>query len=192
MDKLKQVRALVEQAYASPKPQADPAISWTYEHHVLKVAELTQTLAEKYGANIEQAVAGALLHDIADVEMPRTAPGHQKQSLHIAKEILHKADFGWIETQVIIDQVIGPHDCDAVLPGSQEGKVMATADAMAYFTTDYYPYACWHHFEASDYAAFKTWVLQKTHHDFTNKIFFDDEREQLRPSYEAIHAFFSF
>lgn len=192
MDALQQVRALVEQAYASPKPTADPAVSWVYEHHVLKVAELTQRLAEKYGANIEQAVAGALLHDIADIELPRTSPDHEKHSLHIAKEILHKAGYGWIESEFIIGQVIGPHDSDPFVPGSQEGKVMATADAMAYFTTDYYPYACWHHFNARDYAAFKAWVLQKIYHDFSDKIFFDDEREQLRPSYEAIHAFFSF
>jgi putative nucleotidyltransferase with HDIG domain len=190
MSKLDDLRSLVHECYTAPGPNADVWIGWAYPNHVLKVAETTQQLAQKYGANIEQAVAGALLHDIADSIMPRASTDHEKQSLHMAKELLGKAGYSWLETRFIIDEIIGPHSCNDTMPTTQEGKVVATADGMSHFTTDFFPHFSWQHYGPGEYEPFKAWALQKSYKHFTRKIFFDDEREQVRPKYEAIEAFF--
>lgn len=190
MSKLESLRVLVTECYTAPGPNADIWITWGYPNHVLKVAEITEQLAQKYGANTEQAVAGALLHDIADSVMNRKNPDHEKHSLHIAKDLLGKSGFGWLESRLILDEIIGPHKCNGMKPNSQEGKVMATADAMSFFTTDFYPYFAWQHYGPGEYEPFKAWVLAKIYRDFSDKIFFDDEREAIRPQYEAIETFF--
>lgn len=190
MNKLDTLRELVRECYTAPGPNADVWIGWAYPNHVLKVAETTEQLAQKYGANAEQAVAGALLHDIADTVMSRSSPDHEKQSLHMAKDLLGKAGFDWLETRFIIDEIIAPHSCKELLPNSQEGKVMATADAMSHFTTDFYPYFLWQHYGPGEYEPLKAWVLKKIYKDFTRKIFFDEEREAMRPRHEAIEMFF--
>lgn len=191
MSKLNILRELVHQCYAAPGPNADVWIDWAYPNHVLKVSETTEQLAQKYGANVEQAVAGALLHDIADTVMSRSNPDHEKQSLHMAKDLLGKAGFSWLELRIIIEEVIGPHRCNEISPTTQEGKVMATADGMSHFTTDFYPHFLWQHYGPGEYEAFKAWALKKIYKHYTRKIFFDDERELVRPKYEAIQAFFT-
>jgi putative nucleotidyltransferase with HDIG domain len=190
MNRLETLRKLVHECYIAPGPNAAAWIGWAYPNHVLKVTEITEQLAQKYGANIEQAVAGALLHDIADTVMSRFNPDHEKQSLHIAKDLLGKAGFNWLESRFILDEIIGPHSCKEILPAAQEGKVMATADSMAHFLTDFYPHFLWQHYGPGEYEPFKAWVLKKIYKDFTRKIFFDEEREAIRPRYEAIETFF--
>ncbi|HUC89448.1 MAG TPA: HD domain-containing protein [Patescibacteria group bacterium] len=66
LQKLDILRQKVEELYASGNPKADVWIDWGYPNHVLVVASLTERIAKAQHANVELAVAGALLHDIAD------------------------------------------------------------------------------------------------------------------------------
>ena len=78
------------------------------------------------------------------------------------------------------------------MPTTLEGKVMATADGLAHFLTDFYPLFCWRHYgPQDDYAVFKAWMLGKMEKDFTKKLFFDDVKQQVLPRYEALKLIFS-
>jgi putative nucleotidyltransferase with HDIG domain len=192
MQKLNVLKQAVERLYTANNPEADRWIDWGYPNHVLVVAELTQKIAAAQHAKAELAVAGALLHDIADAVMSRFNPEHETKSLALADELLRKSGFSEAETAFVVDEVIKPHSCRELMPTSLEGKVMATADGAAHFLTDFYLVFCWRHYGPQDeYAAFKAWVLAKLEKDFTKKLFFDDIREQVAPRYEVLKLLFS-
>jgi len=186
------LRRHVEVLYAANNPKADPWIDWSYKNHVLVVAAHTQKLATAHEANIELAVAGALLHDIADTITTRKDPEHKAKSLELAREILQKSGFSDDETTFVITEIIMPHSCKESLPTVIEGKVMATADGAAHFSTDFYPVFCWRHYgPQDDYQVFKSWMLAKMEKDITRKFFFDEAKQEIFPRYEALKLIFS-
>jgi putative nucleotidyltransferase with HDIG domain len=192
MQKLDILRQNVEDLYTSNNPDADVWIDWSYPNHVLFVADLTGKIAAAQHANAELAVAGALLHDVADAVMSRRNPEHEAKSLALADEILRKCGFSEDETTFVVREIIKPHSCKKLMPTSLEGKVMATADGAAHFLTDFYPLFCWRHYgPQDDYEAFKAWMRGKIEKDFTKKLFFDDIKQQVLPHYEALKLVFS-
>ena len=117
---------------------------WLYERHVFVVAEKTAQLSERFNADAEPAVAAAMLHDIADAVMSRFDERHTEESLRIDRELLDVSGFSTDEIRLIIDDIIAKHSCrDGTVSESLAGKVMATADALAHITTDFYFYAVW-------------------------------------------------
>lgn len=76
-------------------------------------------------------------------------------------------------------------------PENIEAKVLATADAMAHFTTDFYLEICWNNYLFEDLNAYKKWVLEKIERDLNSKIFFEEYREIAKPFYQSIKTLFS-
>ncbi len=191
MTKLEILKQKVETLYQAKDPNADVWTEWAYVNHVLVVANYAEKLSEKHDANLEFAVSGALLHDIADVVMDRDLPRHEEKSVDIARELLMTSGFSEEETHTILHEIIEPHSCAEIMPETLEGKIVATADAVAHFETDFYPYFCWQHYGPDeDYTKFKTWVLRKMEKDFTNKIFFEEVKNEIMPKYEALKLVF--
>jgi putative nucleotidyltransferase with HDIG domain len=191
MQRLNTLRQNVEELYAANNPNADVWIDWGYKNHVLVVADLTEKIAKAQGANVELAVAGALLHDIADAVMARKRPEHEAESLKLAEKLLQESGFGREDTAFIVNEIIKPHSCKELMPTVLEGKVMATADGAAHFLTDFYPLFCWRHYgQKDDYQAFKDWMRAKMEKDFTKKLFFEDIKQGVLPRYEALKAVF--
>lgn len=192
MDRVLKLKQNVESLYFSKDPQADAWIDWGYPNHVLVVVDYAEKIAKKHGANAEFVVAGALLHDIADAVMDRDLPGHEKESLAIAEKLLTEAAFSSQENEIIIHQIIEPHSCSSKMPETLDGKIVATADGVAHFITDFYPYFCWQHYGPDgDYEKFRKWALQKIEKDYTKKIFFDEVKQEILPKYEALKLVFS-
>jgi 5'-deoxynucleotidase YfbR-like HD superfamily hydrolase len=193
MKKLDTLRQNVETLYTANNPEADVWTDWSYKNHVLFVAKLTEKIAVAQHANVEQAVAGALVHDIADAVMGRKNPEHKAKSLAMADELLRESGFSKDETDFMVDEIIKPHSCyEPLLPTALEGKVMATADGAAHFLTDFYPFFCWRHYGPEpDYQVFKDWMLRKIEKDFHKKLFFDDVKQEVLPHYEALKLVFS-
>lgn len=192
MQKLDTLRQKVKALYTANNPDADVWIDWSYPNHVLYVADFTQKIATAQHANVELAVAGALLHDVADAVMARRNPEHEAKSLALAEELLQESGFSENEIAFVIHEIIKPHSCKELMPTTLEGKVMATADGAAHFLTDFYPLFCWRHYgPEDDYAVFKAWMLSKMEKDFTKKLFFDDVKQQVLPHYEALKLIFS-
>jgi len=192
MQKLDTLKQIVHELYTVHNANADPWVDWAYPNHVLVVAGLAENIAKTQHADVERAVAGALLHDIADAVTVRRDPAHEAKSLALADELLRKSGFSEKDVVYIVDEIIKPHSCKELMPTTLEGKVVATADGAAHFLTDFYPLFCWRHYGGQDdYNAFKAWMFAKMEKDITKKFFFDDIKQQVLPRYEALKLIFS-
>ena len=191
MQKIDTLKQKVETLYMANHPGADVWIDWAYPNHVLWVAHLTEEIAIAQQARVELAVAGALVHDIADTVTSRKDPEHAAKSLALATELLRGSGFTAKEVSFIIGEVVKPHGCNDQLPTTLEGKSMATADGAAHFLTDFYPLFCWRHYgPEDDYETFKAWMLAKMDKHYHKKLFFDDIRQRVQPRYEALRMVF--
>lgn len=165
---------------------------WFWDNHVQVVARNALALGKKYKANCDYVVVGALLHDLADVWLERSDVLFESRTRIKATQILKKAGFSPQDIEIIITQVIDPHSCyPSKLPDMMEGKILATADAMAHLQTDFYPeFKRMGLPETINPLNFNEWARTKLERDFHSKIFFGDERESTRKDYERLKAEF--
>lgn len=106
------------------------------------VANYATNLAKGFKANEEYSRAAALLRDIADTKMSRFSEQHEGESLNIARQLLKECGYDDDEISLIVDDAVKYHSCkDNTLPKSLEGRVLATADALAHLQTDFYNFA---------------------------------------------------
>lgn len=184
----KKVKAL----YVLKNPHRAEWADWLIDHHVLVVADYATKLAKKYGANEELARVSALLHDIADTQMLRSNPKHAATSLHLARTFMNETGFADEEIKLVVDDAIRYHSChNGDHPTSQEGKILATADAIAHLKTDFYLFTTWAFAKEMSLTEIKKWTLEKIERDFHKKIFFEEIRKEVHPDYERIKTFFS-
>lgn len=190
--KLEKLRGLVQDQYQQQRPGRDPWCDWMYDNHVLWVADKAHEYSKRFGGNADIAVAGALLHDIADTVIPRDNPKSEQESLQIGRMLCEKAGYDTPEVELIVDDIVLKHSCrDGVVPDSHEGKVMASADSAAHFLTDFYLHAFSAGTNFGDYKWQMGWVRQKIEKDFHKKIFFDEVKEEVRPVYDALRLIVS-
>jgi hypothetical protein len=185
------VAGLVKVAYENSSQEF---AQWMWKYHVPVVAEKTEQLAQRFEANADIAVAGAWLHDFGDAFMHRFDDAHDETSFREGEEVLQQSGYTPAEIEQVMKQVIEPHSCrDGNLPVTLEGKVMATGDALAHLTTDFYLQFCWQHLpEGKNYHEFLDWVSEKLDRDFNHKIFFAEVQQETRQRYEALIEVFSY
>lgn len=185
-----QVAERVTDAYLSSK---DDLAHWMLKEHVQVVAANAEELSKKYGANEDLAVAGAWLHDLGDAFVRRHASDHEAISVREACKILKDSGYSSEEIREVTEVIIALHSCkEGNLPQTPEGKVLATADAFAHLSTDFYLQFAWKHMpEGKSYEEFIAWVGAKIERDFHNKIFFDDVRDEMRERYKALKIVFT-
>lgn len=192
MNKLEQVQAKVRGLYLSKDPNRDECAGWLYDNHVLIVSKNAHELAKKYGASEDLSEAAALLHDIADVKMARANSDHEAASLDIARHVMTEAGFAADEISLVVDDAIRYHSCRGdERPKSKEGLILATADSLAHFQTDFYLYATRAFLKDRSFEDLKEWALKKIKKDLNNKISFDEEREAALADYNMIKELFS-
>lgn len=107
-------------------------------------------------------------------------------------KVLKQASYSPAEITQVMDEVIAPHSCkDGEFPTTLEGKVMATADALAHLNTDFYVQFAWKHLpDGKTYPEFLQWVAEKIERDFNAKIFFDEVKVEIEPRYQALKSVF--
>lgn len=177
MTRLETLKKKVAELYESKLESRDPWTDWMYPNHVLVVADNAAKLAEKYDANVELATVAALLHDFADYRMHRSQLNHEEESLKDARAIMTECGYSAEEIELVVEDAIRFHSChNGQKPKSKEGLVLATADALAHFQTDFYLFALHTHLTNSSLEKIKDWALQKIDRDLYSKISFDDER----------------
>lgn len=192
MQRLDQLTKKVKALYDAKDPNRDTWADWIHDNHVLLVAKEAERLARLKHADAELAQAAALLHDVADVQMARLSEGHESASLDLARKLLQETGYADQEIATIVDDAIRFHSChDGQRPKSSEGQILATADAVVHFTSDFYVHALWAMSSTNSLEDIKTWALQKIDKDLNVKICFDDVREQVRPDYERLKTLFS-
>lgn len=170
----------------------DKWTKWAYSSHVLVVANNAQKLAEQFGGNVDFCIAGALLHDIADIKLERSDKNHTQECKNMAQNVLKESGLDEAEIKFIIEEIIAPHSCNETLPTTLEGKILATSDGMAHLMTDFYMYFAWNHWGNKGgvqiYEEFQKWVLQKIEKDFHKKIFFPEIQKEILPYYESLKS----
>lgn len=185
MDKSKAVFVEVSALYLAAQTSMG---TWMWRNHVQWVAGKARKLAEKYGADTEKVYCAALLHDLGDSRYERGHKDFDTWSQQNAGEILLKAGFSGDETSEIL-AAIRTHSCrPGNLPATQEGKVLATADGMWHLQTNFFPVICYMNRPGNTktYQEWQEWFEGKIERDFGPKIFFDDERAEVKKDYEAL------
>jgi predicted hydrolase (HD superfamily) len=189
MDKSKKVFDAVSDLYSVAQTTMG---KWMWRNHTQWVADKAKVLAKKYGADAEKTYCAALLHDLGDSKYERGHEAFEAWSFDTAKEILAKAGFKKGDIDAIIEAV-RTHSCRPDnLPTALEGRVLATADAMWHLQTSFFPVICYMNRPENthSYEEWQTWFNKKIERDFGPKIFFEDEREEVRDDYEALVRIF--
>ena len=165
---------------------------WMWRNHTQWVANKAAELAEKYGANTEKVYCAALLHDLGDSRYERGHADFDTWSWNTSKAILKKAGFRKAERDEILE-AIRTHSCHpGHLPATIEGKVLATADGMWHLQTSFFPVICYMNRpdNTHTYEEWQKWFSSKVERDFNTKIFFEDEKEEVRKDYDALTRVF--
>ena len=84
--------------------------AWMWRNHTQWVAEKTEELAKKYGADTEVVYCAALLHDLGDSRYERGDADFDTWSWNTSKEILKKAGYRKAERDKILEAV-RTHSC---------------------------------------------------------------------------------
>jgi HD domain len=98
--------------------------TWVFPNHIDVAVDFARQMAEKYKANAEIAMLGALLHDagLAYKRESASPAGHEEHSIEYAQEFLPNYGYG----QELIDEVV---KCIAatepkVEPATLEAKIV--------------------------------------------------------------------
>lgn len=192
MSKIATLEQKVKNLCAEKNPNRAQWADWIADNHVLVVADYATELASKYDANEDLARAAALLHDIADTKMRRDDRSHEEESLRMARELMHEAGYSEDAINLVVNDAIRYHSCyNGEHPVSNEGQVLATADALAHIKTDFYIFATWAMASEKTLDEIKSWALKKLDRDFNSKILFDDVRKEALPRYTLLKEIFS-
>lgn len=185
------IKELVDTLYLSQHPERDSWADYLFEHHIYLVAEQSVLLARRFWWREDIVYAWALLHDIADATMSRFDVRHQSECLSIAQDFLTRAGFSEDEMTIVHD-ILVHHSCRDILPQTQEGRIMATADAIVHLTSDFYAHALTTKLQRwAMREDVSNWALPKIERDFYTKIFFDQVREEVRGDYEKVKNLFN-
>lgn len=189
MAKIEVLEELVRNRYEKKDRNRDRWSDWMYENHVLDVADYAEKLANKYNASPDLCRAAALLHDIADAEMPRTDPMSERQNIVIADQLLYEAEFSESERDDIKNDALPFHSCHGnERPNTLIGKILATADALSHLNSDFYGYfAAALSAERSEEESRQS-ARSRIGRDFNDKIAFDEIRGGVKERYEQLLA----
>lgn len=165
---------------------------WMWDNHVQWVTSKAIQLAKKYGADTQKVYCAALLHDLGDARYERDHSAFESWSWETGKAILKKAGLRKAARDAILE-AIRTHSCHpGHLPTTIEGKVLATADGMWHVQTNFFPVICYMNRPdtTKTFNEWQEWFTTKIERDFGPKIFFRDERNEVRENYEALKRVF--
>lgn len=189
MERSRVVFAEVNELYSTASTSMG---KWMWQNHTQWVAHKARELAEKYSADAEKSYCAALLHDLGDSKYERGHEDFEIWSKETAETILLKSGFNENEVEEIAEAVRTHSSRPGNLPASLEGKVLATADGMWHLQTSFFPVICYMNRPDStnSYEEWQDWFDGKVERDFGPKIFFEDEKEEVREDYEALKRVF--
>ncbi|MFA6533587.1 MAG: HD domain-containing protein [Patescibacteria group bacterium] len=161
---------------------------WFYEVHLLGVEKFAKLLLKKLPkADKEIVMLGVWLHDLQRV---RGIKGdHSKMGAVEAEKVMRNFQYsGGAIKQV--QEIILTHQCDAkLIPKTLEGKILASADAMAHYHNDFYLTLAIN--GKRDLVDFKKWALEKLDRDYHKKIFFPFARKLIEKRHKVLQEVFT-
>jgi HD superfamily phosphodiesterase len=187
----KRLNSLIEEITNLYQNSKRPFAKWGFKNHVQVVSFWCEKISKEKNANTELLIAAAFLHDISDVWNNRPQ-NHEALSYKKGKQILTKHGYFPQEISIILDQIISPHSAkDENMPLTLEAKILATADALAHFDSDFYLAFAWNHYNQKTLDAFKNWALEKIDRDYNAKIFFKEYQSCVKQKYLALKTILS-
>lgn len=160
-------------------------LAGAWQWHILPVIQLSKQMAQTYQADLAVVWLGALLHDIAKLD---DIEPHDQIGAERASQILLERGF---DQDMVnrVSQVVLTHRCRSHPPLTLEDKIVASADAMSHFVAPFYIW--WAYYTDQDLSQLMEQNFKKIERDFTEKIFFDEQRESVRKQYEVLKGWFT-
>ena len=181
-EKLEKVKKLVERECK----ELGFAPEWFFEEHLSVVNKKAKWILKKAPeANKEIVLLGTWLHDIQRVRGIKME--HQEGGAQEAEKIMR--EFGYPDELIKkVKSIILTHSCRGNnLPTTIEGQILATADAMAHYTTDFFlRIALISDMTIKEY---KEWALIKLEKNYNVKISFDFAKETVKDRHDTIKKF---
>lgn len=191
MNRIEKLENKVRSLYERKENTRDEWADWLCNNHIFIVAKYSEQLSKRYGANKDLAMAASMLHDIADAKIPRENPEHEERSNKIAEELLAECDFTKNEIEIIRNDILKFHSCkNGEMPKTLEGKIMASADAMAHLKSSFYDFALEMKQKNESLNEIRNWALSKIERDYYKKIFSDEIRKEVKKDYERVKNLF--
>jgi putative nucleotidyltransferase with HDIG domain len=191
-DRVKEIKIAVKQLYLERNPKRTQWADWLFENHIFVVSDYASKLADKYGANKELCEISAMMHDIADAVMSRFDPDHQQKSLKMAQEIMEAQGYDDESINIVINDCLPFHGCRGdERPKTLEGRVLATADALAHLQTDFFMFTTYMLASEMSFSEIKAWTLKKLEKSFNKKMLFADEKQLALKDYQLLKMLFS-
>lgn len=178
MNKINEIKQLVKKECA----EFLGADNWFYETHLLAVEKAAKFLLSKLPkADKEVIMLGVWLHDLQRVR--RIKGDHQKIGAREAEKVMKL--FGY-DAQVIakVKGNILTHSCEKIMPKTLEGKILASADAMAHYSNDFYLRIAT--LGDRNLEEYKEWALEKLSRDYNKKIFFSFAKNKIKDRHQAL------
>lgn len=160
---------------------------WYYRDHLLAVEKFSKYLLKNLPkANKEIVILGVWLHDLQGI---RGLKGdHQKVGAREAGKIMK--DFNYDKELIKkVKDIILTHACYKEMPTTIEGKILASADAMAHYFNDYYLIVATS--GEMDLKSYKKWALEKLNRDYNKKIFFNFAKKKIKKRHDTLMNFFT-
>ena len=158
-------------------------VEWFFKYHISVVHRLGMRLAEKYGADKTVVGLATLLHDIGlQIDSER----HDEAGAEESKKVLER--FGYPEdVREKVAECIRAH-MHRYEPKSLEARIVCTTDALAKFKTPFF----FVKFAVRKAKPEETieWLQYKVDLEY-EKIFFEDERKEVKEIYESLKRMLS-
>ena len=154
--------------------------SWVFPNHIDIVVDFSRQLAEKYQADMETCMVGALLHDAGLAYKRESADpaGHERRSIEYAETFMPRYGYSGEFIKNVIQCIAATEP--ELEPETLEAKIVRSADAMSHMLSVHYLAKAAF---SPDWAAGINFVERKIDKDF-GKVCFDDERELVKPIYD--------
>ncbi len=184
----------VDDLYAAKKIGRADWADWLASNHIWPVAIAAKEIAIRFGADPELAMAGGVLHDIADTVMSRFDKTHEAVSLQMAHDLMRQAGYSDEEVAVVVDDGIRLHSCHGGRqPRTIVGKCIASGDAIAHLKTDFYQFArtTMLEDEHKTLEQINAWAVAKLNRDYHDKLCFQELKHELKSDFDRQLARFS-
>jgi putative nucleotidyltransferase with HDIG domain len=190
--KIQKLEREVKRMYCNPaKGVTDDSVRrqmfqdfWT--HHIAPVVAESKKLAKKYGGDPEVAWIGALLHDISLLDDDKL---HDEMSAKKAQQMLIDRGFDKKLAEKVSNVAL-THRVKKYTPKTLEEKIVTTADAMNHFMPSFYLGIAV--IASAEYSDLMKKNMEKLERDYENKIFFADEKKQVKQRLKDFKRWFGF
>lgn len=162
-------------------------LDWFYDNHLLAVEKCANFLLKKLPkADKEIVLLGVWLHDTQRVR--KIKGDHQKIGAIEAKKIM--LEYGY-SADIIknVQNIILSHSCENLLPITLEGKILATADAMAHYSNSFYLQIAV--LGQRSLREFKLWALEKLDRDYNKRMFFSFAKKEIKDRHAVLMKLFT-